>query len=332
MTTSFGQTQRPIVAACLVSTIGLVTLPAVALESPQAWRKLSDNTRVLMQEMDEIIRDQNQERSYRNYLALFADDVVAHGLLESGDTDLDGLHAHYRPVFFDLKDGVLLSDDVIVAGKMAAQRYHSMLYLAGEFDGVRGQSQPVFLRGQTFFRFDDEGRVVERWSNHDHGYRLGQLRGAEGRVEGERITRELNGPGLGEAEVRERLAAMMRAFNRMELPAERERAFFRFFDRAVRVHGIIEGPAGLAELRRELRELWNAVPDLRLTIDSQMSAWSMGAFRWRALGSQRGAFMGREPDMRPVQLQGECLLRFTDAGRIDEIWLNTAPVEFNHAN
>jgi hypothetical protein len=58
----------------------------------------------------------------------------------------------------------------------------------------------------------------------------------------------------------------------------------------------------------------------------------MGAFRWRALGSQRGAFMGREPDMRPVRLQGECLLRFTDAGRIDEIWLNTAPVEFNHAN
>ncbi|UCG73883.1 MAG: ester cyclase [Chromatiales bacterium] len=302
------------------------------MESPPAWRELTEGTRARMHEMDEIIRDRDQARSYRNYLAIFADDVVAHGLLESGDTGIDGLREHYRPVFFELKDGVLLSDEVIVAGNMAAQRYHSMLYLAGEFDGVAGQSQPVFLRGQTFFRFDDDGRIAERWSNHDHGYRLGQLLGPQGRAEGDRIARELNGPGLSEAEIHARLEGLTHAFNRMEAPAERDREFFGVFDKNVRVHGLDNVPAGLADLQQQLRELWTAVPDLRLTVNAPLSAWSMGAFRWRALGSQRKLYRDREPDLRPVSLQGECILRFNNQGRIVEIWLNTAPIEFDHAH
>jgi len=316
----------------LAAAAWLLAFPCAALESPPDWRELTERTKARMQEMDEIIRDRNQERSYRNYLAIFADDVVAHGLLESGDTGLDGLREHYRPVFFELKDGVLLSDDVIVTGTMAAQRYHSMLYLAGEFDGVAGQSQPVFLRGQTFFRFDEDGRIAERWSNHDHGYRLGQLRGAEGQAAGDRIARELNGPGLSETEVRHRLGQITQAFNRMEAPAERDREFFLFFDDEVQVHGLATTPVVLAELQRQLRELWNAFPDLRLTVNAPLSAWSMGAFRWRALGSQRKLYRGREPDLRPVSLQGECILRFNNQGRIVEIWLNAAPIEFDHAH
>ena len=101
------------------------------------------------------------------------------------------------------------------------QRYHSLLYLHGEFDGVNADQLPVFLRGQTFFRFDQTGRIIERWSNHDHAFRLQQLKGAEGRIEGEKLAAILNGSGLNENEVRQRIAAMNDAFNYVQSPAER---------------------------------------------------------------------------------------------------------------
>ena len=318
--------------AAALLLVFLFASPAFSLESPADWRALSDRTRDRMHEMDEVIRDRDPQRSYDNYLAMFAPDIVAHGLLETGDTGMDGLREHYRGVFFELRDGVLLSDDVIVAGNMAAQRYHSMLYLAGEFDGVAGQSQPVFLRGQTFFRFDADNRIAERWSNHDHGYRLGQLKGDEGRIEGERIALVLNGPGLSEVEVLEGLHSMARAFNRMEAPAKRDAEFFAYFDEQLRVHGIGDGRDGLEDLRQDLRELWVAIPDLRLSLRAEMSAWSMGAVRWQALGSQRGDYRGRKADMRPVRLRGETILRFDKTGKVVEIWLNTAAIEFDHAD
>ena len=112
--------------------------------SPDKWRDLSEQTRTRMQEMDEIIRDPVPERGYEAYMELFSRNVQAHGLHESGAANLDGLREHYRPVFFELQDGVLISDEVIVAGPMAAQRYHSMLYLRGEFDGIRGRREMRF--------------------------------------------------------------------------------------------------------------------------------------------------------------------------------------------
>jgi hypothetical protein len=323
---------HPFLATACATLAFLPGTVASAFESPAEWRALSERTRARMHEMDETIRDRDPERSYDNYLAMFADDVAAHGLYDTGAADIDGLREHYRPVFFELKDGVLLSDDVIVAGDMAAQRYHSMLYLAGEFDGVEGASQPVFLRGQTFFRFGADNRIAERWSNHDHGYRLGQLKGAAGRTEGERIAQELNGPGLSEARVLERIEDLAAAFNRMEAPAARDSEFFALFDADARVHGIGDGTARVAELRRQLHAFWSAVPDARLIVRASMSAWSMGAFRWTALGSQRGPYRGRAPDMRPVAIDGECIARFDTDGRIVEIWFNTSPPEFDHAN
>ena len=303
-----------------------------AIDSPAEWRAVGQHTRIRMHEMDETLRDQDAQRSYDDYLAMFADDVVAYGLYDTGGTDLEGLRKHYRPVFFELRDGVLLSDDIIVAGLMAAQRYHSMLFLNGEFDGVEASSRPVFLRGQTFFRFDASGRIAERWSNHDHGYRLGQLQGEPGRAEGDRIARVLNGPGLREEEVSARIEAFQAAFNRMEAPGDRKRQVRNLFSDSARIHGIADGPTDVYRLMARLTELWSAVPDLRMSIRTSLSAWSMGAFRWTALGSQRGRYDGREPDMRPVRLTGECIMHFDGDGFIVEAWFDTAPPSFDHAD
>lgn len=311
---------------CLAAV--LLSLPANSSDAPLTWQALSDRTRARMLEMDEIIRDRDPERSYASYLELFANDVIVHGLLDTGDTGMAGLREHYRAVFFELRDGVLLSDDVIVAGNMAAQRYHSLLYVAGEFDGVKGDMQPVFLRGQTFFRFDEENQIAQRWSNHDHGYRLGQLQGDAGRRQGDRLARRLNGPGLTEAEVYQRLGVLIDVFNRMESPATRLAEFADVLSDDVIIHGLAEGGVGGDVLVATLRDLWSAFPDLQVTISAQLSAWSMGAIRWKALGSHRAIYRDRQPDMRPASLCGEAIMRFDRGGQVTELWLHHEPIDF----
>ncbi len=296
-------------------------------ESPKSWASLSEDTRVRMEQMDEYIRGADKERAYKDYLAIFHEDVVAHGMLESGPANKDELRSHYHPVFFELKDGVLLSDNVIVAGNMAAQRYHSLLYLRGRFDGVDADNAPVFLRGQTFFRFDAQQKIVERWSNHDHAFRLQQLLGADGAAEGRRISAVLNGPGLSEKSVRARLVEMNVAFNNVTAPAERRQQYAMFFRDDVIVHGLAADVVGLGELNRYYDRLWRAFPDLERQYDAVISAWSYGAVRWRALGSHRDSFGGETATLRPTKLTGEMIAKFDPDGRITEIWINDATAE-----
>ena len=311
----------------LLLSIVLISTGSCLADPTPDWPTLSQRTRARMMEMDEILRDSDAQRSYDNYLNIFSTSIKAYGLYETGATNIVGLRKHYLPVFFELKDGVILSDEIIVAGNMAAQRYHSLLYLEGEFDGVKASKQPVFLRGQTFFRFDTNNRIAERWSNHDHEFRLGQLKGAEGAAEGRRIAAVLNGPGLSEPDVREKLEAMTNAFNRMQAPAEREIRYMEFFDPGLIVHGLSTAPAGLQQLREYLVEIWSAFPDLERTDEARLAAWSFGAVRWRALGSHRKRYRDSEPTMRPVTLRGETILHFNGEGRIDEIWLNNGPID-----
>ena len=216
------------VIAVVITAVTLLVVSDRA-ESPQNWRSGSDRTRALMVSMDEIIRDQGQHRSYDRYMRLFAPDVFAYGLYEDRPTNLEGSRKHHRPVFFELRDGVLLSDEVIAAGPMAAQRCHSMLYLDGIFDGVETRSKPVHLRGQTFFRFDENDQIAERRSNHDHAFRMRRLLGDEGWSIGEALPAKLNGPGLTEAEVLNNLRKMNEAIDFVQSPEERLPRYLSFF-------------------------------------------------------------------------------------------------------
>jgi predicted ester cyclase len=155
---------------------------------------------------------------------------------------------------------------------------------------------------------------------------MAQTRGEAGRGEGERLAHELNGPGLAESAVYERLAAFESAFNHVEDPPRREAELLALFDPAVVVHGMAAGPVGLDALRTELARLWTAIPDLVLHHDAVLSAWSMGAVRWRGTGSRRARYLGAPADWRPVRMQGESIMRFGPDGRIVEWWLYRRPL------
>jgi predicted ester cyclase len=266
-----------------------------------------------------------RQRAYEDYMATFSPRVVIHGLVPSGDVDYAGLRRFYAALFGTFRDSVLVSDELIVAGNMAAQRYHAWGRMSGEFDGVRLEDRLVALRGQTFFRLDEDGRIAERWSNHDHGYRMALTRGPEGAEEGRRLARFLNGPGLAEEEVYARLDAFADAFNLIQAPEQRIARLYALFSPDVRVHAAFAADGGLEDLRAHYQRLWGAYPDLVMQFEAKLSTWSMGAVRWRATGSRRQPYDAQPGDWQPVSKSGEMILRYSGAGAIAEIWLNDAP-------
>lgn len=271
----------------------------------------------------------DRQTSYDRYIALFDPAAKIHGLVP-GVASLADVRKHYRAVFFELSGGTLVEDERIVAGPMSAHRYHSMMTLTGTFDGVVAKDKPVTLRGQTFFRFGDDGRIVERWSNHDHAYRMGQLLGDKGREEGAKLGAALNGDGLSEQRGYDFVDDWVSAFSKVEAPAERRAALAAMLDDAVQVHGIGCGTLDKAGYLEWLDRNWAAFPDLFMTPTGRpMSGWSMVAFRWRVAGSQRADFEGEKRTGRTaVSQDGQAIISLTSEGRARNIWLNLSPHQY----
>jgi hypothetical protein len=119
------------------------------------------------------------------YLAQFSPDAIAHGMQGRPEpTRIADLHAHYALVMSSPSqpgedpDGGLVEDLVVVAGPMAAHRYHATLNVPGfppDF-AYYDPALPLRLRGQTVFDYGaHDGQIRERWSNHDNKFRTGQL-------------------------------------------------------------------------------------------------------------------------------------------------------------
>ncbi|MCY4362521.1 MAG: DUF3604 domain-containing protein [Gammaproteobacteria bacterium] len=302
-------------------------------EDMTAWENTTTHTRERLHAMDAVINQQGDPgEAYENYMATFSPSVRAHGLLPGVVADHAAVREFYHGLFGTFEDSVLVSDELIVAGPMAAQRYHSLGYMTGTFDGVAMDRKLVAIRGQTFFRLDADGLIAERWSNHDHAYRLAQIKGESATEEGRQLAGLLNGPGLSEQSVYDRLASMAAAFNLIHDPDERETRFLAFFDKDVVVHGISAGQAGLGEFADYCRARWQALPDLVISLEAKLSAWSMGAVRWRATGSFRERYDDIELTQAPVTLTGETILRFNQAGKVVEIWINDSGLYEHTAN
>ena len=119
------------------------------------------------------------------YLDQFAVDVAVHGLQGRPEpAHIADVKAHYQHVMGTATpaardpDSALQEDVRVVAGPMAAHRYHAALHVPGfppdfaYYDAAR----PLQLRGQTIFDYGGpDGTIRERWSNHDNKFRTGQL-------------------------------------------------------------------------------------------------------------------------------------------------------------
>ena len=292
-----------------------------------AWIEKSEATRKLMQEMDKTINQVDRNKAYHDYMKFFARELQAYGLLETGVADLEYVKQHYNPVFEYFDDGSLVTDTLVVAGNMAAQRYHSLFTLNGDFDGVSYKGKLVAIRGFTFFEFNENGQIIRRWSNHDHAYRMEQILGASGKESGTILSKRLNGPGLSAQKVSETIRALVAANNRIHDPELRKSATMAIFSPAVKVWGVTKSVAGYDELSRYFSDIWKSFPDLVFIPGDLLSAWSFGAVILTGHGTPKGNIKSTDTDVAPVKITIELILHFNDLSKIDLVYLYQHPLD-----
>lgn len=314
----------------LSAAVALVASGSLQAAPCRADRHASVRTSAAMDAELATANSADRRSAYDRYVALFDPAAKVFGLVPDRAGTIEDVRKHYRAVFFDLQNGTLVEDDRIVAGEMGAHRYHSMLTLNGTFDGVVAKDKPVTLRGQTFFRYGSDGRIVERWSNHDHAYRMGQLLGDKGREEGAKIGAQLNGPGLNEQQGYAAVSRLIEAFSRAEAPVRRRTEVANMLSEGLIVRGLRCGTAGKAHLLAHFDGLWTAFPDLHMKLAGEpMSGWSMVALRWQARSSQRAPYGGRKPGYRTIaQWSGQLIARLDRDERIVELWIDEAPIRY----
>jgi steroid delta-isomerase-like uncharacterized protein len=78
----------------------------------------------------------------------------------------------------------------------------------------------------------------------------------------------------------------------------------------------------LADLKRHLRMVYTATPDLRHTIEDMVAEGDRVALRLTARGTHTGDFMGIPPTGKPVTVTGTGICRIAD-GKIQEDWFNS---------
>jgi|ERR1043166_3879303 predicted ester cyclase len=116
-------------------------------------------------------------------------------------------------------------------------------------------------------------------------------------------------------------AILRRAAGHFSDPAGRERYFDLYAEHAV-IHGYDGVEPGLPNIRRYYRALWEAFPDVRLTLDEVFSADQRLACRFTIEGTHEGPFRGLGATGRRIKYAGITILHF-DNGKCVERWSQT---------
>jgi steroid delta-isomerase-like uncharacterized protein len=100
---------------------------------------------------------------------MFAEDAVAHGLLDENGEELRG-PAGFKPFFRKFRDAFpdieVIIEDCICEGDKAAARCTVRAQHTGEGLGVAATGNPVEFTGMAIVRVQD-GKIVEAWNNFD---------------------------------------------------------------------------------------------------------------------------------------------------------------------
>jgi steroid delta-isomerase-like uncharacterized protein len=108
-----------------------------------------------------------------------------------------------------------------------------------------------------------------------------------------------------------------RAFN----DPESRSGWFDIHDPAVVAHGLGPTSLDLAGLKQFYAGLWEAFPNLRITVDDMVGEQDRVSWRLRVRGTQEGEFRGIPATGKEVTFGAQYIFRFKD-GKITERWTN----------
>jgi len=301
--------------------------------SPPAWVELSETNRRVLYAMQTATHGAKGDRGdalrrLDHYFSFFAPDAELYGYTQPGAVGPAEAKRNYEALVL-ASESMLVSDEFIVAGHMAAQRYHVLSRFNGEFFGRRFNDEFIALRGQDIFEMTRGAapKIARRWANHDHAYRVSQM-AAPGQnphaatLAGAQLAQWLNGP-LPESAVYGLLERYREAFNDLRvvrsaatLVQDRTDAIASRFVAACPAEG------GAAATAAAHHAAWLALmPDVTLTIEGNVAVANFGAIRWRATGRYVP-----EGDPRlgvgsvALTHTGETIFRFAPDGLIERMW------------
>jgi predicted ester cyclase len=120
---------------------------------------------------------------------------------------------------------------------------------------------------------------------------------------------------MGDDEIRALAADAFARFN----DRDNHDAFFDAYDADVVLHGYPAGLQGHDGLRAFHEALWEAFPDVRLTVEDLVVELDRAALRYRLQGTHSGSYLGVAPTGLGFDVEGLTLLRLAD-GRVVEEW------------
>ena len=100
------------------------------------------------------------------YLTAYTPDVKLHGFPE-GVNDAATLGEFFAGLWQAVPDATITLGDAFETGDKAAARLTITGTHEGELMGVPGTHRPISFEVITILRFDDQGRIVERWNVAD---------------------------------------------------------------------------------------------------------------------------------------------------------------------
>ena len=109
------------------------------------------------------------------YYEVYTDDVVAHGFPPDVPPNIDGIRAMFGSMWVAFPD---LHGDVkhlVADGDTAAVHFQVSGMQEGEFMGIPPTGKRIEIEVMAFVRFNDEAKIVERWTRMDEVALLTQL-------------------------------------------------------------------------------------------------------------------------------------------------------------
>eukprot|EP00931_Biecheleriopsis_adriatica_P096167 TRINITY_DN69813_c0_g1_i1.p1 TRINITY_DN69813_c0_g1~~TRINITY_DN69813_c0_g1_i1.p1 ORF type:complete len:396 (+),score=71.20 TRINITY_DN69813_c0_g1_i1:63-1250(+) len=327
----------------------------------QFWDKQTKDSEAKMKYMTKLLDLPNHTEAYGNYMALQDENLTAWGMAESS-VGKDMLRGHYDFVMKKFCPVLVTDIQVAVGNYAAERYHAIRMgqTVEGnpdcvnlseglEFDdcdedastgNARGSETwyppaggPYFvgLRGQTVYKYNAsngtfptqfENSVLERWSNHDHGYRTAWT--CNSTDVGDRIRMKYSG-GFADDSVLEKKGTEF--FDRMSAlhlsTKERIAGVAQMFLSSATFHGVGEGDnQSLATFESYLLQLWSSFPDLIYHKNGDTTSAGFVAMNFQASGSFRGMnFYNMPPHKQPVKLFGAVMLKFTHNLFVEQAWV-----------